>query len=72
MHKKYTSILSKLLGHTSKLVRIDNAVLDSIQLELSSNYLLNEFTKYVKENNRFGGLGNIISGFTWLEYNDRN
>ena len=41
------------MGHTSKLVGMENAVLDSIKLELSSNHLLYEFTKCVKENNRF-------------------
>ena len=49
---KYTSIFSKVLEYTFKLVRIKNTILNSIKLELSSNHFINEFTKYVKKNNR--------------------
>jgi len=64
VYKKYTSILSESLCHTSKLVGIKNAVKYSIKLELPSNYLLNEFTKHIKKNNGSESLGDIISRFT--------
>ena len=51
--------------HISKLVRIKNAILNNIKLDLLSNHLLNKFTKHVKENNR---LENLISRFIWLEH----
>ena len=54
--------------HISKLVRIKNAILNNIKLDLLSNHLLNKFTKHVKENNRLENLGDIISRFIWLEY----
>ena len=38
-----------------------NTVLNSIKLELPSNYLLDKFTKHVKENNRPKNLGDIIN-----------
>ena len=47
-------------------------MLDSIKLELSSNYLLNKLAKYIKQNNRFECLGDIINKFTLLRYNDKN
>ena len=68
----YTNIFSRLLGHTFKLVRMKNTILDSIKLKSSSTYLLNKLTKCVKQNNRPKCLESIINKFTWLEYNDRN
>ena len=49
-----------------------NAILDSIKLKLSSNYLLNKFAQSVEQNNRPKGLGGIISKLAWLGYSDRN
>ena len=49
---KYTSIFSKVLEYTFKLVRIKNTILNSIKLELPSNHFINEFIKYIKKNNR--------------------
>ena len=43
----YISIFSRTVGYTSKLVRINNAILDNIKLELPSNYLLNKLIKYI-------------------------
>ena len=38
-------------------------MLDSIKLELPTNYLLNELAKCVKQNNRPKSLGNVMSKF---------
>ena len=43
----YISIFSRTVDYTSKLVRINNAILDNIKLELPSNYLLNKLIKYI-------------------------
>ena len=52
MSQKHTSIFSRPLGHTSQLVGMENAVLDSIKLKLPHNHLLNELAKCVEQNNR--------------------
>jgi len=49
-----------------------NAILDSIKLESSSNYLLNKLAQSVEQNNRPKGLRGIVSRLAWLGYNDRN
>ena len=49
-----------------------NAILDSIKLKSSSNYLFNKLAQCVEQNNRPKGLGGIISRLAWLGYNNRN
>jgi len=57
MSQKHTSILSRPLGHTSKLVGIKDAILDSIKLKLSGNHLFNKLAQSVEQNNRPKDLG---------------
>jgi len=64
MGQKHTSILHRLLGHTSKLVRMKDTILDNIKLKSSSNHFLNELVKSVKQNNRPKDLENTISRLT--------
>ena len=61
MDQEHTSILNRPFGYISKLVKIENTMLDSIKLKLSSNHLFNKLAKSVKQNNRPKDLRNIIS-----------
>jgi len=70
--EKETSIFSRPLSNTTKLVRIENTVLDSIKLELPSNHLLNELAKGVEQNNGLKGLGSVVGWFARLRDNDRD
>jgi len=46
--KKESSIPSRSLRDTTKLVGITDTVLDSIKLKLPSNHLLNELAQHVE------------------------
>jgi len=51
---------------------MEDTVLDSIKLELPSNYLLNELAKGVEQDNGLKGLRSIIGWFARLRNNDRD
>jgi len=58
--EKETSIFSRPLRDTSKLVGMQDTVLDSIKLESPGNHLLNELAKGVEQDNRSKGLGSVV------------
>jgi len=71
MSKKETSIFSRPLSNTTKLVRIKDPMFNSIKLELPSNHLLNELAKCVEKDNGTKGFGSVIGQFTWFGNNNR-
>jgi len=70
--EKETSIFSRPLSDTTKLVGIKDTVLDSIKLESPGNHLLNELAKGVEQDNRLKGLGSVVGWFTRLRDNDKD
>ena len=72
MSKKETSIFSRPLSNATKLVGMEDTVLDSIKLESPSNHLLNELAKGVEQDNRSKGLGSVVGWFARLRNNDRD
>ena len=58
--EKETSIFSRPLRDTTKLVRMKDTVLDSIKLESLGNHLLNELAKGVELDNGSKGLGSVV------------
>ena len=62
-NRKLSPLFVNLTGYIFKLVRIKNTVLDSIKLKSFGNYLLNELTNYIKQNNRSESLWSTISKF---------
>jgi len=70
--KKETSIFSRPLRDTTKLVGMKDTVLNSIKLESPGNHLLNELAKGVEQNNRSKGLRSVVGWFTRLGDNDRD
>jgi len=70
--EKETSIFSRPLRATTKLIGMKDTVLDSIKLELPSNYLLNELAKGVEQDNGSKGLGSVIGWFARLGNNDKD
>jgi len=70
--EKETSIFSRPLSDTTKLVGIKDTVLDSIKLESPGNHLLNELAKGVEQDNRSKGLGSVVGWFTRLRDNDKD
>jgi len=72
MSEKETSIFSRPLSDATKLVGMENTVLDSIKLESPSNHLLNELAKGVEQDNRSKGLGSAVGWFARLGDDDRD
>jgi len=70
--EKETSIFSRPLSNATKLVGIEDTVLDNIKLESPSNHLLNELAKGIEQNNRPKSLGSVIGWFARLRDNDRD
>jgi len=70
--KEKSSIFSRPLSNATKLVGIKDTMLNSIKLELPSNYLLNELAKGVEQDNRSKGLRSIVGWFARLRDNDRD
>jgi len=70
--EKETSIFSRPLSNTTKLVGMKDTVLDSIKLESPSNHLLNKLAKGIEQDNRSKGLGSVIGWFARLGNNDRD
>jgi len=70
--KKETSVFSRPLSDATKLVGIEDTVLDSIKLESPSNHLLNELAKGVEQNNGPKSLGSVVGWFSRLRDNDRD
>ena len=70
--KKETSVFSRPLSDATKLVGIEDTVLDSIKLESPSNHLLNELAKGVEQNNGPKSLGSVVDWFARLRNNDRD
>jgi len=70
--EKETSIFSRPLSNATKLVGIEDTVLDSIKLESPSNHLFNELAKGVEQDNRSKGLGSVVGWFARLRDNDRD
>jgi len=70
--KKESSIFSRPLRDTTKLVGMKNTVLDSIKLESPGNHLLNELAKGVEQDNGSKGLGSVVDWFARLRNNDRD
>jgi len=70
--EKETSIFSRPLRDTTKLVGMEDTVLDSIKLELPGNHLLNELAKGVEQDNRSKGLRSVIGWFARLRNNNRD
>jgi len=58
--EKETSIFSRPLSDATKLVGMEDTVLDSIKLESPSNHLLNELAKGVEQDNGSKGLGSVV------------
>ena len=72
MSKKETSIFSRPLRDTAKLVGMKDTVLDSIKLESSGNHLLNELAKGIEQDNMSKGLRSVVGWFARLRNNDRD
>jgi len=72
MSEKETSIFSRPLSDATKLVGMEDTVLNSIKLESPSNHLLNELAKGVEQNNRSKGLGSVVGWFARLRDDDRD
>ena len=70
--EKETSIFSRPLSNATKLVGMEDTVLDSIKLELPSNHLLNELAKGIEQDNGPKGLGSVMGWFARLRNNDRD
>jgi len=70
--EKETSIFSRPLSNATKLVRIEDTVLDSVKLELPSNHFLDELPKGVEQDNRSKGLGSVVGWFARLGDDDRD
>ena len=70
--EKETSIFSRPLRDTTKLVGMKDTVLDSIKLESPGNHLLNELAKGVEQDNRLKGLRSVVGWFARLKNNDRD
>jgi len=70
--EKETSIFSRPLSDTTKLVGMEDTMLDSIKLELPSNHLLNELAKGIEQDNQSKGLGSVVGWFARLRDNDRD
>jgi len=70
--EKETSIFSRPLSDATKLVGMEDTVLDSIKLELPSNHLLNELAKGVEQNNGLKGLGSVVGWFVRLRNNNKD
>jgi len=70
--KKETSVFSRPLSDATKLVGIEDTVLDNIKLESPSNHLLNELAKGVEQNNGPKSLGSVVGWFSRLRDNDRD
>ena len=64
--EKETSIFSRPLRDTPKLVGMKDTVLNSIKLESPGNHLLNVLAKGVEQDNRLKGLGSIVGWFARL------
>jgi len=58
--EKETSIFSRPLSDATKLVGMEDTVLDSIKLESPGNHLLNELVKGVEQDNGSKGLGSVV------------
>jgi len=70
--EKETSIFGRPLSNATKLVGMENTVLDSIKLESPGNHLLNELPKGVEQDNRSKGLGSVVGWFARLGDDDRD
>ena len=70
--EKEPSIFSRPLSDVTKLVGMEDTVLDSIKLELPGNHLLNELAKGVEQDNRSKGLRSVVGWFARLRDNDRD
>jgi len=70
--EKEASIFSRPLSNTTKLVGMENTVLDSVKLESPSNHLLNKLAKGIEQDNGSKGLGSVIGWFARLGNNDRD
>jgi len=70
--EKETSIFSRPLSDATKLIRMEDTILDSIKLELPGNHLLNELAKGVEQDNGLKGLGSVVGWFARLRNNDRD
>jgi len=70
--KKESSIFSRPLSNATKLVGLENTVLNSVKLESPGNHLLNKLAKGVEQDNRSKGLGSIIGWFSRLGNDDRD
>jgi len=70
--EKETSIFSRPLSNATKLVGMEDTVLDSIKLESPSNHLLNELAKGVEQDNGSKGLRSVVGWFARLGNNDRD
>ena len=65
--EKEASIFSRSLSDATKLVGMEDTVLDSIKLESPGNHLLNELAKGVEQNNRSKGLRSVVDWLPGLE-----
>jgi len=72
MGEKETSIFSRPLSNATKLVGMEDTVLDSIKLESPGNHLLNELAQGVEQDNGSKGLGSVVGWFVRLRDNDRD
>jgi len=70
--EKESSIFSRPLSDATKLVGMEDTVLDSIKLKLPRNHILNELTKGVEQDNGSKGLGSVVGWFSRLRDDDRD
>jgi len=68
--KKESSVFSRPLSDATELVGIEDTMLDNIKLESPSNYLLNELTKGVEQDNGLKGLRSVVNWFARLKNNN--
>jgi len=70
--EKETSIFSRPLSNATKLVGMEDTVLNSVKLESPGNHLLNELAKGVEQDNGSKGPGSVVGWFAGLRNNDRD
>jgi len=70
--KEETSIFSRSLSNATKLVGMEDTVLDSVKLESPGNHLLNKLAKGVEQDNGSKSLGSVVGWFARLRNNDRD
>src|ERR1700682_5074855 len=71
MGQVHPSILRGTLGNASKLIRVEDAVSNAIELKPASQHLFDQLPQGVQKHNRPERLGGTIAGLPGFRYDDR-